>query len=542
MARVVAFRCGVIAELHRQLEWASREARLRLLGAAELLVREIEFDRAYPVEFVSFRLTAWKSEPSTVMETLAGEALLADLVTMIQRVSRRAPLDVPDGVSPLMLDDVAAKLAVSRRTLVRLRRFGLAMRFARFADGQLRLTCEPDTLSWFREHRGGLINRPVSGTVAPAERTLPADVVALAVGAQPQPSLQATVEAISEQCAGRSVAAVRSVLRRAVARGDLVVPPVMRLGPREEAFAERAMRRGVSAGLIAQRLGVGVPSMHRATQRLRGSRMRHIDEALHPPADDVPEGETLLEIEELRSGLPLWDARLSLGDAEANQPAAADLAAMHILRRRIRRQVGSLPRQPSAAAIDQIETDFRWMTQLRWRLVLSLAIDMRLAVEHRVGRDPLSLPAGVQRLVVQRSATLIGDLLCKHAIGEFERLSARTRSAIDRMLAGERTLDPSHASARLPQQPVVALADMEEWPALLPDPRWAAWCTELSASDAALVRRRWGLDGLQPGTIASVAQAYGCSRQALARRWASAQQKLLQVGKGRGVRASTRPN
>jgi hypothetical protein len=110
------------------------------------------------------------------------------------------------------------------------------------------------------------------------------------------------------------------------------------------------------------------------------------------------------------------------------------------------------------------------------------------------------------------------------------------------MLAGERTLDPGHASARLPQQPVVALADMEEWPALLPDPRWAAWCTELSTSDAALVQRRWGLDGLQPGTITSVAKAYGCTRQALVRRWASAQQKLLQVGKGRGVGASTRPD
>lgn len=542
MARVVAFRCGVIAELHRQLEWASREAQLRLLGAAELLVREIEFDRAYPVEFVSFRLTAWKSEPSTVMETLAGEALLADLVTMIQRVSRRTPLDVPDGLSPLMLDDVATTLAVSRRTLVRIRRFGLAMRFARFADGQLRLTCEPDTLSWFREQRGGLIHRVVPGTVSTVERTSSADVVAFAVGVQPQLSLQATVDEIFKQCVGRSVAAVRSVLRRAVARGDLVVPPALRLGPREEAFAERSMRRGVSAGLIAERLGVSVPSMHRASQRHRGSRMRRIDEALHLPADDVPEGETLLEIEDLRSGLPPWNATLSLGNAEVNPPAAADLAAVHILRRRIRWQVGSLPRQPSAAVIDQIETDFRWMTQLRWRLMRSLAIDMRHAVEHRVGRDPLSLPAGVQRLVVQRSASMIGDLLGKHAIGEFKRLSARTRSAIDRMLAGERTLDPGHASARLPQQPVVALADMEKWPALLPDPRWAAWCTELSTSDAALVRRRWGLDGLLPATIASVAQACGCPRQALARQWASAQQKLLQVGKGRGVGASTRPD
>ena len=291
-------------------------------------------------------------------------------------------------------------------------------------------------------------------------------------------------------------------------------PSALRLSLREEAFADRAMRRGVSASLIAARLGVSVPSMHRAAQRHRGSTMRRIDDALHLPADDAPDGETLLEIEDLRTGLPPWNATLSLGDAEVPPPAAADLAAIHILRRRIRRQVESLPSQPSAAVIDQIETDFRWMTQLRWRLVRALAIDMRLVVEHRVGRDPLSLPAGVQRLVVQRSATLIGDLLCKHAIGEFERLAARTRSAIDRMLAGERTLDPGHASARLPQQPAVAFADMEEWPALLPDPRWSAWCTELNTSDAALVRRRWGLDGLQPRTIASVAESRGCPQQA----------------------------
>ena len=142
MRREAAFRCRVVGNLHRQLEWASADARLRLLDAAEQLIREIDLDRGYPVEFVTYRLTAWKSESDGVVETVAGEALLADLVTMIQRVSRRCALPrIVDGTPAVLLDEVAAMLGVSRRTLVRMRRRGLAMRYVQCDDGQLRLGC-----------------------------------------------------------------------------------------------------------------------------------------------------------------------------------------------------------------------------------------------------------------------------------------------------------------------------------------------------------------------------------------------------------------
>ncbi|HCA39932.1 MAG TPA: hypothetical protein DEO92_09685, partial [Phycisphaerales bacterium] len=158
MRREAAFRCSIIGELHRQLEWASKSACLRLLDAAEALIREINLDRAYPVEFVTYRLTAWKPEPNTVVETVAGEALLADLVTMIQRVSRRCALPL-DNDESVLLDGTAKVLGISRRTLVRLRRRGLAMRYVQCSDGHLRLACRMESLEWFRNQWSELIGK-----------------------------------------------------------------------------------------------------------------------------------------------------------------------------------------------------------------------------------------------------------------------------------------------------------------------------------------------------------------------------------------------
>jgi hypothetical protein len=476
---------------------------------------------------VSFKLTAWKSEPVGVVETLAGEALLADLVTMIQRVSRRAPVEVVEGSTPLLVDDVASALHVSRRTLVRIRRFGLTMRYARFSDGQLRLVCEPSTLAWFRQQRGGLIGQ----ACARPPQIEASEVIALAVSAQPHATMQATVQAIGPRCPGRSAAAIRSILRRAVRRGELLIPTSARLRGRDEVLAERAMRRGVAPAAIAHRLGVGIPSMHRAVQRRRAARLRQIDAQIPATAADVPAEDTLLAVDDLSRTLPPWDLAISLDGKGGQSPAAADLAAQHLLRQRIHQQVSVLARQPTAAAIDQIESDFRWMTQLRWRLLTSLAAGIRQAVEHRVGRDPLSLPAGTQRLVLERSLALLGELLSRQLIGDFARLPARARAAIDRMLAGERSVDPGRASARLAAHPAVSMVTMERWPAILPDPRWEAWWRALPADAADIVQRRWGLGGVKPQTMQSMATELGCTVPALARRWASSQQQLLDIGR-----------
>ena len=527
MRREAAFRCSVVGELHRQLEWASKAARLRLLDAAETLIREIDLDRAYPVEFVTFRLTAWKSESEKLVETVAGEALLADLVTMIQRVSRRCPLKLgAGGDDVVLLDGTAEALGVSRRTLVRLRARGLAMRYVQCPDGHLRLACRRESLEWFRRRWAGLRgsarggSTPASGTAAIVEaaRSLPTAL-----------SLPATVRTLAGSFPDRSPSSIRSVLRRASARGDLVLPVQGRLDARDLRFAQRATRRGESPARIAARLRVGVPSLHRALMRLRGQRIIEIHASL--PSTAVPRAvldEPALAPASVRAGLGSWDARLSLVAAGVEVASLeATLLAMHVLRRRFGVIAADIPAQPAAGPLDRAETDLRWMCQLRWQLLAHLAPVLPRTVEQWCGRPPGELSSEVQRLVLQQGIEALRTIIVRQPAAEAGRLAARARAAVDGCVAG---MDPPRADLALPRlsrTPTVSLMSGEPWREVLPDPIWEHRLTDLQPPHRELASMRWGFGGRRPWTLQEAADARGCKVPALARAWAAAQRSLV---------------
>jgi hypothetical protein len=524
MRREAAFRCSVVGELHRQLEWASTAARLRLLDAAESLIREIDLDRGYPVEFVTYRLTAWKPEPGTVVETVAGEALLADLVTMIQRVSRRCAL--PLGKDAVLLDGTAKALGVSRRTLVRLRRRGLAMRYAQCSDGHLRLVCSKESLAWFRTRWPDLIGG-AGGPAAPHSAT--ADILRAARTMQGSATLQAMARTLAATYSDRSPSAIRSVLRRAAARGDIVLPMQSRLSHRDQRLAQRATRRGVPPAQIAAHLRIGVPSLHRALLRLRRQRLAEIHGSLPPPeVDSGVRDEETLAVPSVLSGLGSWDAifLLDSDSADLDSPEAA-LRAMHVLRRRFGLVAGDAPAQPSAGQLDRAETDLRWMTQLRWQLVAHLAPVLRQTVAQWCGRSPVELPSEMQRLVLRRGLETLRVVIVHQPAAEADRLGARARAAIDLCLAG---IDPPRrdlALSRLSEMPSVPMWWAEPWRDLLPDPAWEARLGRVPARHRALSILRWGFGGQRPWTLQEVADLRGCKTSALARAWAAAQRSLL---------------
>ncbi|MDP7028670.1 MAG: hypothetical protein QF733_00430 [Phycisphaerales bacterium] len=522
MPRAAAFRCGIIGELHRQLSWAPDEACERLIDSAESLVREIDLDRAYPVEFITFRLTGWKPDAASHVESVAGEALLADLVTMVQRISRRVPMDVAAGdVAVLDLDDIARALSVSRRTLVRIRRLGLLMRYGRMEDGSLRLVCAPDMLDWFRRTRADHI----AGRAVPAT---PAEVVIeLARALQPIATIQAAVRAIAPQCPGRSPQAIRSILRRAVASGRVQVSSRGRLTPREGRLAARAQWRGIPNEEVAERLGVSAAAAHRAAARWRADRVRAISLSLQQSEDDGPESETVLLAEGARSGLPPWNSRVSLEPPERPAAEAHLLAASHMLLRRVHQGVAALASQPSVQRLDRIETDLRWMTRLRWHLMMSLGLVVHQAVLARLGRQPSTMPADVQRVVLHRATGLIGDVLDRQSVASFDRLAIRVRAAVDRMLAGVRAVDPGHASVRHPEAVSVPLTSLSRWSGLLPDPRWHHAVNRLSGAQAEVCQARWGFAGDAPLTLAEIAGLRRSSRQKVAAISAAAHRNLV---------------
>jgi RNA polymerase primary sigma factor len=143
------FRIAQVGELARQMEFTPTEGRLRQILAAEELLLQLDPTKAYPFDFVVYRITGYHpktskkgllSEEGFTGHLLTGLALLHDLGLLIEQVSESlrqcvAGLDEP----VLSIDEVSQKFNVTSKTIQRWRRRGLAARRFVYPDGKMRL-------------------------------------------------------------------------------------------------------------------------------------------------------------------------------------------------------------------------------------------------------------------------------------------------------------------------------------------------------------------------------------------------------------------
>jgi RNA polymerase primary sigma factor len=139
MPIVAKFRIDSIAALARQMEFAPHHTRALQVSAAEELLHEIDPARAYPVEFIVFRITGYR--PKTAGENLlTGLALQHDLGLLIEKVSDTLNVLASTGAEPVLtIDDVSERFNVTSKTIQRWRRKGLPARRFIFADGKRRV-------------------------------------------------------------------------------------------------------------------------------------------------------------------------------------------------------------------------------------------------------------------------------------------------------------------------------------------------------------------------------------------------------------------
>ncbi len=525
MPREATFRSAALDDLFLQLEWASREALLRLLESAELFVREADLDRAYPVEFITWRLTGWKHDADEFVESVPGDALIADLVTMIQRLSRRCAMDMPSKQPPLLLDELITTLGVSRRSLARYRRHGLVMRYVKCSDGHLRLACQPDTLDWFRRSREAICSR--------ATRTRPTvdreEVLRTAHRLDSGGGLADLAAELAQKFPERSAAAHRAMLRRAVERGDFPARQSGPLGGRACRVAVRANQRGIAPSRVAAHLGVGVPTLHRMLLRNRALRLETISSLFSNQGAIGVNDSSGLESSVFESGLPLWTASMHFEQVEPFEAdtLAQDIRGLAAVLHRFHECVRSFPVQPPARLVDRAHTDLLWLTKLHWRIALRFQPLMQYAIEIWSGRPPMSLPLDAQRLYLHSGVHRVLDVLLHQMPVDEDRLESRVRAAVDRMLAEHEPPRADLAFVRVGQIARLPLASCMPHQDLLPDPRWEERVGILACEAQELVRSRWGLGGVRPRTLAEVAAGRGQSTAALARKWSAAQQALV---------------
>lgn len=134
------YRLDSIASLARQMTFTPAETRREQVAAAETLLLEIDPRKAYPHDFVVFRITGFRPKEELTGELLTGLALQHDLGLLIEQVSDTFNDHAQSISEPvLLIEDVAARFSVADKTIQRWRRRGLAARKFIFADGKRRV-------------------------------------------------------------------------------------------------------------------------------------------------------------------------------------------------------------------------------------------------------------------------------------------------------------------------------------------------------------------------------------------------------------------
>jgi RNA polymerase primary sigma factor len=133
------YRLDSIAQLARELEFTPQELRLRQLASAEDLLYLIDPAKAYPLDFLIYKITEYR--PRTGGEQLlTGLALQHDLGMLVERVSEGLNLRSSAVNEPVLdIDDVCARFNVTSKTIQRWRRRGLCARRFIFPDGKRRV-------------------------------------------------------------------------------------------------------------------------------------------------------------------------------------------------------------------------------------------------------------------------------------------------------------------------------------------------------------------------------------------------------------------
>lgn len=133
------YRLDSLGSLARQMRFTPHETLTAQLASAEGLLHDIDPLKAYPFEFVVFRITGYHPK-TTPTDLLTGLALQHDLGVLIEQLSE--VLDVPTAQLSepvLAIDEVSERFNVTSKTIQRWRKRGLPARRFIFADGKRRV-------------------------------------------------------------------------------------------------------------------------------------------------------------------------------------------------------------------------------------------------------------------------------------------------------------------------------------------------------------------------------------------------------------------
>ena len=142
----------------QQVRFAPREKKIEQVTQAERLLGELDPARAYPYEYLCYRVTNYRPESYPDLR-LSGQEAAHDLRLFVEDVSESADVRADAAGEPVLTVELLAKrFNVSTKTISRWRRQGLVSR--RFmVDGRKRVGFLASSVDRFVEHNQERVRR-----------------------------------------------------------------------------------------------------------------------------------------------------------------------------------------------------------------------------------------------------------------------------------------------------------------------------------------------------------------------------------------------
>ncbi|MHC4478118.1 MAG: DUF3853 family protein [Planctomycetota bacterium] len=149
-----------LAQLLMQLRFAPQKLRQKQLDAAEKLLVEVDENKEYPFEFVCYRITGYHPRNLPAQPLIRGGELAEDLRIFVSKLSGRLAQSASEQQQKVYtIEELAATLGVSMKTIDRWRKRGLLARKYVFEDGKKRIGLLQSAVDRFLEKKPHVITR-----------------------------------------------------------------------------------------------------------------------------------------------------------------------------------------------------------------------------------------------------------------------------------------------------------------------------------------------------------------------------------------------
>ena len=501
------FHIDHVHDLALQIKRAPLPVRLNQLQTIESLIFEIEDETLYPLDYIVYRITGYRSDGED-QPMLLGSALVGDLVATVAVVSHS--LNIP-AESALTVEETAKSLGVSARTISRLRREGLPFRWVAESTGRKRLGCVATTLQLFREkHKERISSASGFSRLSQKERNELVNAALQYSGSGR--SLSDVAEELSID-SGRGHETIRSLLKRSPKARQVLEkpPPITRTEARR---IEQEINNGNSWASLAGQHDRTVGALRKAVLRLRATRLKQLDIPYVELASfsRIDADEIILGASVSKNVSP---PILELNPTAIKNPTTklnvvdetTAVSAMHLLRRRAFNQARELDYSPNADMLDRIETDLRWTFLLQQDLILiALPTAIAVLVQH-IGRPLDELPS--KRLVVLMNEVIhtVADVCSTLDPSKGQTIEKTPAFVLDRFLSASSTpeIDDRAAAKRSAISLSCPFHDVVPWSTLIPRKNLPKQSLDKSIECSEVVALKYGWSG-RPLTVIEIAQ------------------------------------